>query len=140
MHVPGTLSHVTRSWHANGQMSLPETSARYRAVEPSSGSNVIPRRARPVLAGLGLYIRVASTVSVPVRTHNYSKSLCLSGTHNYYKVDMLCLLLFWEESQMCCACYKCRVCACCMGPLCDLSTTASQKFEVVSRRARIKGS
>ena len=29
-----------------------ETSARYRAVEPSSGSNVIPRRARPGLAGL----------------------------------------------------------------------------------------
>jgi len=31
---------------------LSETSARYRAVEPSSGSNVIPRRARPGLAGL----------------------------------------------------------------------------------------
>ena len=30
-----------------------ETSARYREVEPSSGSNVIPRRARPGLAGLG---------------------------------------------------------------------------------------
>jgi len=30
-----------------------ETSARCRAVEPSSGSNVIPRRARPGLAGLG---------------------------------------------------------------------------------------
>jgi len=29
-----------------------ETSARYRAVAPSSGSNVIPRRARPGLAGL----------------------------------------------------------------------------------------
>ena len=29
-----------------------ETSARYRAEEPSSGSNVIPRRARPGLAGL----------------------------------------------------------------------------------------
>ena len=29
-----------------------ETSARYRAVEPSSGSNVIPRWARPGLAGL----------------------------------------------------------------------------------------
>ena len=32
-----------------------ETSARYRAVEPSSGSNVIPRRARPGLAGLRPY-------------------------------------------------------------------------------------
>jgi len=29
------------------------TSARYRAVTPSSGSNVIPRRARPGLAALG---------------------------------------------------------------------------------------
>ena len=29
-----------------------ETAARYRAVEPGSGSNVIPRRARPGLAGL----------------------------------------------------------------------------------------
>ena len=29
-----------------------ETSARYRAVEPSSGSNMIPRWARPSLAGL----------------------------------------------------------------------------------------
>ena len=29
------------------------TGPRYRAVEPSSGSNVIPRRARPGLAGLG---------------------------------------------------------------------------------------
>ena len=29
-----------------------KTSARYRAVEPSSGSNVITRRARPGLAGL----------------------------------------------------------------------------------------
>jgi hypothetical protein len=29
-----------------------ETSARYRAVEPSTGSNVIPRRARPGIAGL----------------------------------------------------------------------------------------
>ena len=30
-----------------------ETSVRYRTVEPSSGPNVIPRRARPGLAGLG---------------------------------------------------------------------------------------
>ena len=30
-----------------------ETSARCRAVEPISGSNVIPTRARPGLAGLG---------------------------------------------------------------------------------------
>ena len=29
-----------------------DKSARFRAVEPSSGSNVIPRRARPFLAGL----------------------------------------------------------------------------------------
>ena len=29
-----------------------KTSARYRAVEPSSGSNVIPKRARPGLVGL----------------------------------------------------------------------------------------
>ena len=29
-----------------------EKSARYTAVEPSSGSNVIPRRARPSLAGV----------------------------------------------------------------------------------------
>ena len=34
---------------------LQETSARYRAVEPSSGSNVIPTRARHGLAGLGLH-------------------------------------------------------------------------------------
>ena len=33
-----------------------ETAARYRAVEPSSGSNVILRRARPGLAGLGIHM------------------------------------------------------------------------------------
>ena len=33
-------------------MYFQETSTRYRAVEPSSGSNVFPRRARPGLAGL----------------------------------------------------------------------------------------
>ena len=33
-----------------------ETSARYRAVEPSSGSNVIPRRACPDLAGPSPYM------------------------------------------------------------------------------------
>jgi len=32
---------------------IQETSARYRIVEPSNGSNVIPRWARPGLAGLG---------------------------------------------------------------------------------------
>ena len=32
-------------------------SARYRAVVPSSGSNVIPRRARPGPAGLGPHTR-----------------------------------------------------------------------------------
>jgi len=36
---------------------FPETPARYRAVEPDSGSNVIPRRARPGLAGLAGLIR-----------------------------------------------------------------------------------
>jgi len=34
-----------------------ETSAGYRVVEPISGSNVIPRRARPGLAGLRLHTR-----------------------------------------------------------------------------------
>ena len=34
-------------------MMYPETSARYRTVEPSNGSNVISRRARPGLSGLG---------------------------------------------------------------------------------------
>ena len=34
-----------------------ETSARYRAVEPKSGSNAIPRRARPGLAGLRPHTR-----------------------------------------------------------------------------------
>ena len=32
---------------------IQETFARYRAMEPSNGSNVIPKRARPGLAGLG---------------------------------------------------------------------------------------
>ena len=31
--------------------NIQKTSARYRTVEPSSGANVIPRRARPGLAG-----------------------------------------------------------------------------------------
>ena len=41
------------------------TSARYRAVEPSSGSNVIPRRARPGLAGLGPHSGVHAACGVP---------------------------------------------------------------------------
>ena len=40
-HLALSSDHVSR-----------EMSARYRAVEPSSGSNVILRRARPRLAGL----------------------------------------------------------------------------------------
>ena len=39
------------SYEAPGQLGQDEP-ASYRAVEPSSGSNVIPRRARPGLAGL----------------------------------------------------------------------------------------
>ena len=44
-----------------------EISARYRAVELSSGSNVIPRRARPGLAGL--------------RPHMVQRSLKIKDTH-----------------------------------------------------------
>jgi len=39
-------------YEALGQLGQ-ETSVRYRTVELSNGSNVIPRRARPGLAGLG---------------------------------------------------------------------------------------
>ena len=39
--------------------SAAEGQGLYRAVEPSSGSNVIPRRARPGLAGLGPHKGVA---------------------------------------------------------------------------------
>ena len=45
-----------------------ETSARFRAVEPSSGSNVIPRRARPGLAGL-VPQRVQAQVKPPYTLH-----------------------------------------------------------------------
>ena len=38
---------------ATGRVAVSETYVRHRAVEPSSGSNVIPRRARPGLADLG---------------------------------------------------------------------------------------
>ena len=46
-----------------------ETTARYKAVEPSSGSNVIPRRARPGLASLRPYrgggVRNGETIPGP---------------------------------------------------------------------------
>ena len=42
-------------------LSSDGTYARYRAVEPSSGSNVIPRRACPGLAGPGPHMRAPST-------------------------------------------------------------------------------
>jgi len=44
MHLP--------AYEDLGQLVQDEP-ARYRTVEPSNGSNVIPKRARPGLAGLG---------------------------------------------------------------------------------------
>ena len=49
---------------------LQETSARYRAVEPSSGSNVFPRRARPGLTGLRPHARQASSASRATTTES----------------------------------------------------------------------
>ena len=50
------MGHVgcvaTNNVIVTGYEPRPVSSARYRAVEPSSGSSVIPRRARPGLAGL----------------------------------------------------------------------------------------
>ena len=39
-------------WALSSDDAAQEASAQYRAIEPSCGSNVIPRRARPGLAGL----------------------------------------------------------------------------------------
>jgi len=52
---------------------------RYRAVEPNSGSNVIPRRARPGLAGL--------------RPHRQDRRLLLCITLSLIERSNACLLV-----------------------------------------------
>ena len=47
------LSRFTRGGHDASCEADVGAIARYRTVEPSNGSNFIPRRARPGLAGLG---------------------------------------------------------------------------------------
>jgi len=46
------IVRIFHKWNLRERDPERATSARYRAVEPSSGTNVIPRRARPGLAGL----------------------------------------------------------------------------------------
>ena len=55
-----------------------EKSTRYRAVEPSSGSNVIPRRARSGLAGLRPHTSpLTSQEILPINMAEMSVKICL---------------------------------------------------------------
>ena len=59
-------------------MYFQETSARYRAMEPISGSNVIPRRARPGLAGLGPH-RQPLGIATPLSQREYGMGVVWRG-------------------------------------------------------------
>ena len=56
-----------------------ETSARCRAVEPRSGSNVIPRRARPGLAGLRPHTTVVARIQEQPRWKVIERCVSLSA-------------------------------------------------------------
>jgi hypothetical protein len=78
---------MVRFWRAPGRWTRQESSTRYRAVEPSSGSIVIPRRAGPGLAGPRphtLLTRLVSVVTFLLRGLEYMcqcKDACVAVVH-----------------------------------------------------------